>query len=223
MIKITNLTKQFSNEKEIAYCDFVFESGKSYVLLGASGCGKSTLLNIIAGILSPTTGSVIIDGHDLTIKTQKQKDDFRVKNVGYIFQDFKLLDEMTVADNIEILRLEGVDLSNMDNLLDILGILHKKNKKVKHLSGGEKQRVAIARAIIKKPQIVLADEPTGNLNFEIGKQVVEQLVEVSKSKTLIAVTHDDRLAKYFDCVIDMSQMLKGFASTEIDVGGVAKC
>jgi len=152
MIQITNLSKQFPNEREIAYRDFVFESGKSYVLLGASGCGKSTLLNIIAGILSPTRGSVTIDGVDMTAQTQKQKDDFRVKNVGYVFQDFKLLEEMTVADNVNILSLEGVDLSNLDDVLESLGILNKKNKKVKHLSGGEKQRVAIARAIIKNPK-----------------------------------------------------------------------
>ena len=98
-------------------------------------------------------------------------------------------------------------------LLDQLGILEKKNAKVKHLSGGQKQRVAIARALVKKPDIILADEPTGNLNFAIGEQVIQKLIEVSKGKTLIAVTHDDRLAKYFDEVIDMNAMTSGMRDT----------
>ena len=116
---------------------------------------------------------------------------------------------MTVLDNINILRLEGVDTSNASELLEKLGILEKKNARVRHLSGGLKQRVAIARALVKKPDIILADEPTGNLNFAIGEQVIRQLVEVARGKTLIAVTHDDRLAKYFDAVIDMNEMTSG--------------
>ncbi len=209
MIKIKNVSKQFANETAIDYSDITFEKGKSYMLLGASGCGKSTLLNMIAGILSPESGSIEIAGEDITKKSQKQKDKFRIQKIGYIFQDFKLIPEMTVMDNIAILRLEKVDISDADKVLDNLGILDKKNKKVKHLSGGEKQRVAIARAIVKKPDIILADEPTGNLNFAIGEAVIKQLIEVSKGKTLIAVTHDERLGKYFDHIIDMNQVTGG--------------
>lgn len=213
MIEIKGLGKQFQNETEIAYSDMIFESGRSYMLLGASGCGKSTLLNIIAGILSPTEGSVIIDGTDMTASSQKAKDKFRIEKIGYIFQDFKLIEEMTVADNIGILRLEGVDITGMDEMLSTLEILEKKNAKIKHLSGGQKQRVAIARALVKKPDIILADEPTGNLNFAIGEQVIKELVRVSEGKTLIAVTHDDRLAKYFDFVIDMNAVTNGMHDT----------
>lgn len=213
MIETKGLGKQFQNETEIAYSDMIFESGRSYMLLGASGCGKSTLLNIIAGILSPTEGSVIIDGVDMTSSTQKAKDKFRIEKIGYIFQDFKLIEEMTVADNIEILRLEGVDVSGMDDMLKALDIFEKKNAKIKHLSGGQKQRVAIARALVKQPDIILADEPTGNLNFSIGEQVIKELVRVSEGKTLIAVTHDDRLAKYFDFVIDMNEITGGMRDT----------
>ena len=211
MIEIKGLGKQFQNEIEIAYSDMIFESGRSYMLLGASGCGKSTLLNIIAGILSPTEGSVIIDGINMTACNQKAKDKFRIEKIGYIFQDFKLIDEMTVADNVGILRLEGVDISCMDDMLKSLGIFEKKNAKIKHLSGGQKQRVAIARALVKRPDIILADEPTGNLNFSIGEQVIKELISVSQGKTLIAVTHDERLAKYFDYVIDMNEVTGGIS------------
>ena len=209
MIKVKNVSKHFANETAIDYSDITFEKGKSYMLLGASGCGKSTLLNMIAGILSPESGSIEIAGEDMTKKSQKEKDKFRIQKIGYIFQDFKLIPEMTVMDNIAILRLEKVDISDADKVLDSLGILEKKNKKVKHLSGGEKQRVAIARAIVKKPEIILADEPTGNLNFAIGEAVIKQLIEVSEGKTLIAVTHDERLGKYFDHIIDMNQVTGG--------------
>ena len=209
MIEIKNLVKQFQNETEIEYRDITFETGKSYMLLGASGCGKSTLLNMIAGVLSPTRGDILIDGVNMSAVSQKVKDRFRIEKIGYIFQDFKLISDMTVADNIGILRLEGVDISRMDNMLQALDIHDKKNARIKHLSGGQKQRVAIARALVKKPDIILADEPTGNLNFAIGEQVIRKLVEVSKGKTLIAVTHDDRLAKYFDEVIDMNEMTSG--------------
>ena len=209
MIKINGVVKRFQNETAIRYRDLVFEDGKSYMLLGASGCGKSTLLNMIAGILSPEEGSIHIGDEDMTKKSQKEKDKFRIEKIGYIFQDFKLIPEMTVMDNIGILRLERVDISGVDEVLAALGMLDTKNKKVKHLSGGEKQRVAIARAIVKKPEIILADEPTGNLNFEIGEAVIRQLMEISRGKTLIAVTHDERLAKYFDCTVDMNKVTGG--------------
>lgn len=209
MIKITNLSKHFQNETAIDYSDLVFEDGKSYMLLGASGCGKSTLLNMIAGILSPERGTIEIAGEEMSSKSQKEKDKFRINKIGYIFQDFKLIPEMSVIDNINILRLEKVDTSAADEVLESLGILDKKHKKVKNLSGGERQRVAIARAIVKKPDIILADEPTGNLNFAIGEAVIKQLIEISKGKTLIAVTHDDRLAKYFDYTIDMNEVTGG--------------
>lgn len=209
MITVNGVTKRFPNERAINYKNMQFEDGKSYMLLGASGCGKSTLLNMIAGILSPDCGEILVGGEDMTKKSQKEKDKFRINKIGYIFQDFKLIPEMTVMDNINILRLEHIDTSRSDEILQKLGMLEKKNKKVKHLSGGERQRVAIARAIVKMPEIILADEPTGNLNFEIGEAVIKELLEISKGKTLIAVTHDERLGKYFDYTLDMNQMVGG--------------
>ena len=112
MIEIKNLGKQFQNETEIEYRDITFETGKSYMLLGASGCGKSTLLNMIAGILSPSKGSIVIDGVEMSAATQKIKDKFRIGKIGYIFQDFKLINDMTVADNIGILCLEARQEAN---------------------------------------------------------------------------------------------------------------
>ena len=218
MMCIKGVSKQFPNETAIDYDDLTFEDGKSYMLLGASGCGKSTLLNMIAGILSPDAGTIEIDGANMSAKSQPEKDKFRIENIGYIFQDFKLITDMTVMDNIEILRLENVDISGADDILASLGIADKKNKRVKHLSGGERQRVAIARAIVKKPDIILADEPTGNLNFTIGEAVIQQLIAVSKGKTLIAVTHDERLGKYFDCIIDMNQVTGGRRDLSLEGG-----
>ena len=209
MIVIKGVSKHFKNETAIDYHDLEFLDGKSYMLLGASGCGKSTLLNMIAGILSPEKGSIEINGENIVLLSQQQKDKFRINKIGYIFQDFKLISEMTVNDNINILKLENINTKNTDLILEKLGILDKKNKKIKHLSGGEKQRVAIARAIVKEPDIILADEPTGNLNFTIGETVIKELLEVSKGKTLIAVTHDERLGKYFDYIIDMNEVTGG--------------
>ena len=207
MIKTKDLFMRFPNETGIRYRDLTFEDNESYVLLGASGCGKSTLLNLIAGVLTPTSGSVLIDGNDMTKASQKQRDRFRVSNIGYIFQDFKLIEDMTVEDNIRVLELEKVDLSGMKEMLDSLGIGNLKRRRVKNLSGGEKQRVAIARALIKKPQIVLADEPTGNLNYEIGRDVVKMLTEAARGRLVIAVTHDERLAELFDHRITMSDVI----------------
>lgn len=209
MIKINGVSKHFKNETAIDYNDLIFEDGKSYMLLGASGCGKSTLLNMIAGVLSPEKGSIEINGQNIVLLSQKEKDKLRINKIGYIFQDFKLINEMTVNDNINILKLENINVDNIDEVLKELGILDKKHKKIKYLSGGEKQRVAIARAIVKKPEIILADEPTGNLNFTIGKKVIEELLNISKGKTLIAVTHDERLAEYFDYIIDMNEVTGG--------------
>ena len=206
MIRIQNLRKRFTDESDIFYQDLTFEDGKSYVLLGASGCGKSTLLHMISGVLSPTEGSIFIGGKDMAAAPQKEKDAFRIANIGYIFQDFKLIDEMTVQDNIDVLKLEKVDTSRMDELLERMGILKLKKRQVNRLSGGERQRVAIARALVKQPDIILADEPTGNLNYAIGRSITEALLDAARGRTLICVTHDERLCELFDVVIDMNEV-----------------
>lgn len=206
MIETQGLKMEFTEGEGIVYRDLQFETGKSYALLGASGCGKSTLLNIMAGVLTPTQGGVFIDGRYMTQASRSERDAFRIQNIGYIFQDFKLIEEMTVKDNIDILKLENVDVSAMDEILEKLGILGLKKRRCCRLSGGEKQRVAIARALVKKPEIILADEPTGNLNYAVGRRVMEALLEAAHGKTLICVTHDERLSELFDVTIDMNQV-----------------
>ena len=204
MIKTEDLFMRFSDGSGIRYRDMCFDTGRSYALLGASGVGKSTFLNLIAGVLTSTEGRVTVDGEAVSALPQRERDLYRIRRVGYIFQDFKLLEDMTVQDNINILRLEGVDTSQMDALLDRLGLLRLKKRRVNRLSGGEKQRVAIARALIKRPAIILADEPTGNLNYDTGVEVVRTLLANAGEGTLIAVTHDDRLAPMFDERMDMN-------------------
>ena len=216
MIKTEKLTIRFNDSAAICYADLQFEAGHSYALLGASGCGKSTLLNMIAGILTPTEGSVEIDGASINAWPQKRRDAYRIQNIGYVYQDFKLMEEMTVQDNIDILCLEGVRTDAKDALLNSLGILPLKRRKVRSLSGGEKQRVAIARALIKKPAIILADEPTGNLNYETGHEIMQQLIDNAGSGTLIAVTHDDRLAPLFDHVMDMNGIARFVSGKEAE-------
>ncbi|MCQ2385310.1 MAG: ATP-binding cassette domain-containing protein [Clostridia bacterium] len=213
-IELCGVEKRFSDTAYIRYGDFVFEDGKSYLLLGASGCGKSTLLNLLAGILSPDKGKILLDGEDFGGKSPKERDYFRITSIGYVYQDFKLIEEMTVEDNIRILELEGVKTDGMDDLLTRLSIRDKKKEKVKNLSGGQKQRVAIARALIKKPLLILADEPTGNLNSQIGCAVTEELCKEAKTprpegKILIAVSHDERLSRYFDQTVDMNALTAG--------------
>ena len=191
MIEIKGLGKQFQNETQISYRDITFETGRSYMLLGASGCGKSTLLNMIAGVLSPTVGTIQIDGKDMTAASQKEKDKFRIEKIGYIFQDFKLINERTVADNIGILRLEGIGISGMDEILTALDISEKKNAKIKHLSGGQKQRVAIAGVIAMEPKCIVLDEPTAMLDPRGRKEVMETIRRLNADKdiTVILITH----------------------------------
>ena len=215
MIQTNQLCVRFNDRTAIRYADLTFEAGQSYVLLGASGCGKSTLLNMIAGVLTPSEGTVTVDGEAVSAWPQRRRDTFRIREVGYVYQDFKLIESMTVQDNIDILRMERVDTSGKDVLLDRLGILPMKKRRVRSLSGGEKQRVAIARALIKQPNIILADEPTGNLNYEIGRAVMQQLIENMGGGTLIAVTHDDRLAPMFDHTLDMNAIARFETGEEV--------
>lgn len=216
MISIKGIEKKFNNETHIKFKDYVFENGKTYVITGPSGCGKSTLLNLISGIHSVDAGNITITEQENVFElhkmNQKERDNFRFNNIGYIFQDFKLVDDFTVMDNLQMLNING-KLYTKEDIMKALSLTHIENKcnqKVRNLSGGEKQRVAIARAIIKKSNIILADEPTESLNETLSHEIINLLTDIVKKekKMLIMVTHDNSLVKYFDCHIDVSDFLK---------------
>ncbi len=209
MIRVKNVKKDFNEDTKIHLKNIEFEDGKTYAILGVSGSGKTTLLNIVAGIINPTQGQVFVDDIEITKLTQKEKDSFRLKNIGYIFQDFKLIDEMTVEDNLNLLKIEKIDCLKIDEILKQVGLQNKRKVKVKKLSGGEKQRVAIARSLIKSPKIILADEPTGSLNYEKGLEIMELLKKFHQksNNVMIFVTHDDRMAKFADVIIKFEDIL----------------
>jgi len=204
MITTIGLNKQYKNHC-INYGDFTFENNKSYIILGASGSGKSTLLNMIAGITLVSNGEILIDNINIVKENQETRDNIRTHKIGYIYQDFKLIEDMNVEDNINILEICGVKSKNLISVAETLEITNKLNRKVRTLSGGEKQRVAIARAIVKEPEIILADEPTGSLHYEIGEIIIKKLIECSIGKILIVVSHDTRLVKYFDGIIELDK------------------
>ncbi len=207
-IECVGLVKTFEDGLTVRYEDMTFESGErnTHLLLGESGCGKSTLLNMMSGILEPTEGKVIMNGTDLYGLKPKERDRYRIGNIGYIYQDYKLLEAMTVEDNIRILELEKkLEPGKVDDVLERMGIRNKKHSTVSHLSGGQKQRVAIARALATDPDILLADEPTGNLNYEIGREVLSDLFSSTKGKILVVVSHDERLMEAFSDVVRVDE------------------
>lgn len=174
-------------------------------LLGPSGCGKSTLLNILGGLDNFTKGDFLVDGVSTKHYTDENWDDYRNKRAGFIFQDYNLIEEFNVYENVEFaLDLQKITdkRAKIESALKKVGMLEKKDKKVFNLSGGEKQRVSIARAIVKEPLILLADEPTGNLDVENSKQIFELLKELSAERLVVSVTHDENFANtYADKIV----------------------
>lgn len=211
MIYLDCISKSFEGLQVIKPIKYTFGNGKSYLIQGSSGTGKSTLLNMIAGVITPDEGSIVIDGHNITELSTRQRDRFRLMHIGYVFHDFKLFDEMTVLDNLEVLKIELDELQNINTVLESLGLLGKERRKVKTLSGGEKQRVAIARSLLKKPLAMLADEPTGNLNSRIALEIISLLVNTSKvlNIPLIVVSHDTHISLLFDVIIDIESFENG--------------
>ncbi len=179
-------------------------------IIGKSGVGKTTLLKMLGGIEKPSVGSILYTDMELYKCTETKMEEYRRKEIGFIFQDYKLLDELTVQENILIPQiLDGVKReaaeSKMDKITELFGINDKKNFYTYELSGGEKQRAAICRALINNPKVILADEPTGNLdsvNTELILKVLLQ-IKVELKKTIIMVTHDEEICKYADRVIKM--------------------
>ena len=209
MIELKNVTKVYGKKKNqftaLKNVSLTIPTGASVAILGKSGSGKSTLMHAISGLDKPQKGQVIIDGQDILQLKPKRVDEFRAKKIGFIFQSFFVQGNESVVDNVslplEIARLPRKKRAHKINAaLKAVDLYDKRKNRAKDLSGGQKQRLAIARAIVGDPQIIFADEPTGNLDSETGAKVEELLFDYTKQKgvTLIVVTHDADLAKKCD-------------------------
>lgn len=189
--------------------DLAVERGEFLAVVGPSGSGKSTLFHILGGLTPPTSGSVLIDGQDLMKLSDSGRTNLRKKSVGFVFQKYNLLPTLTVRDNIEIARdiasMTGPLDAQFQEILEILGIANKMDRKPRQLSGGEQQRVAIARAIVNHPAILLADEPTGNLDTENSTLVLDLLRNLNKKigQTILMITHDPEAAAFADRIVHM--------------------
>lgn len=220
MIEINNLIKEYNTSKKVVHASnditYQFKSNGLHFILGKSGCGKTTLLNILSGLDSYDSGSVIVNGYNISKLTEKELDNYRNIHIGIIFQDFNLLQDINVYDNLKIvLKLQGskCDEKNkleqedikIEQILKEVGLEGYEKRKVSELSGGEKQRIAIARCLLKKTDIIFADEPTGNLDKKTGEAILDLLKQISKNRLVIVVSHDREAAyKYGDKIIHMS-------------------
>ena len=183
--------------------NFSVEDGEFVAVVGTSGSGKSTLLHMMGGLDTPTSGTVIVRGEELAKKNDEQLTIFRRRNIGFIFQNYNLVPILNVYENIVLpVELDGdtVDQKFLDEIVHLLGLEDKLKNMPNNLSGGQQQRVAIARALIAKPDIIFADEPTGNLDSKSGGEVMEMLQSIWKKmgKTLVIITHDSRIARMAD-------------------------
>jgi putative ABC transport system ATP-binding protein len=186
------------------------EPGEFVAIMGPSGCGKSTFLHIVGGMLKPTSGSVIIEGEDLTAMSDAQRTDLRRRKIGFVFQRFNLFPTLTAEGNLKLAERIYAGKNNQDpaqrhEVLRVLGLEDKMDHKPLELSGGEQQRVAIARAVINRPAIILADEPTGNLDTENSEIVLNMMRQLNKEfgQTIIMITHNAEAAARADRVIEM--------------------
>jgi putative ABC transport system ATP-binding protein len=207
LIKVNSVSKEYKmgtqTVKTANKLDFTINQGELVVILGPSGSGKSTLLNLLGGLDKPTSGEIIIDDENITAFSDKELTRYRAKEIGFIFQFYNLIPNLTACENIEVLN-DIVD-ENIDGqeILGQVGLSQHVNKFPSELSGGEQQRVSIARAIAKKPKMLLCDEPTGALDSHTGKIIIELLISLCESEntTVIIVTHNNEFAKVANKVI----------------------
>ena len=213
MIKTEKLTKLFTTEevqtKALNEVTLQVERGEFVAIMGPSGCGKSTLLNILGTLDSPTSGSYLFDGQQVDKMNENQLTALRKGNLGFIFQSFNLIDELTVYENVELpLVCLGGKADNrkerVNKVLEKVNLLHRANHYPQQLSGGQQQRVAIARAVVTDCKLLLADEPTGNLDSVNGIEVMELLSELNRQgTTIVIVTHSQRDAMYAHRVVQL--------------------
>lgn len=213
MIKIEEIGKCYSDGGNefwpVKKINLTIQDSTFVSIVGRSGSGKSTLLKMMGGLLIPTQGQVLIDNISIYELSEKEIARYRSEKVGFIFQDFILEEMYTVYQNVEIVLMiakvpEKLREEMIKQALDDVGMIHKKDAKVKNLSGGEKQRVCIARAIVNKPDILLADEPCGNLDWENGQNIMRLLrIQVENGKTVVLVTHNKDDSKATDEIITL--------------------
>lgn len=211
MIRTVDLTKVFRTEEvettALNKVSFEIKEGEFVAIMGPSGCGKSTLLNIMGLLDNPSGGEYIFLEQEVSRYSEKQRANLRKKNIGFVFQNFNLIDELSVFENVELpLIYLGYSSSErkkrVEEVLDQMQIMHRRNHFPLQLSGGQQQRVAVCRAVVAKPHIILADEPTGNLDSTHGDEVMNMLETLNKNgTTIIMVTHSQRDASYAQRVI----------------------
>tara|TARA_B100001996_G_scaffold73206_1_gene53801 strand:+ start:1082 stop:1768 length:687 start_codon:yes stop_codon:yes gene_type:complete len=224
-IKITNLSKKYKKNKTIKVLNdisFNFESGKTYSIVGPSGSGKSTLLNLLSLIDSPTSGTIEINKSKINFNDKIENDHIRAKNIGIIYQDKNLLSDFSAIENVYLPSLlfsnnKTVSIELAKKIIKNMGLSSRINHYPSELSGGENQRIAIARALINNPEIILADEPTGSLDFENAKQIFKILFNLkNKNRIIIFATHNRYFANMADCKIQMINGKIKLANARID-------
>ena len=213
MIKTVNLTKIYrSDEVETTALNEVnieIKEGVFVSVMGPSGCGKSTLLNVLGMIDSPTAGDYLFNGQEVGRLSESKRSDVRKHNLGFVFQSFNLIDELTVFENVELPMLytkvpSSERKTRVNELLESMNIMHRRNHFPQQLSGGQQQRVAVARAVVNKPRLILADEPTGNLDSSNGDEVMKILSELNATgTTILMVTHSQYCAEFGNRIIRM--------------------
>lgn len=213
MIKIENLKKSFKTEEvETLALNSVklnVAEGEFVAIMGPSGCGKSTLLNIIGMLDNPTEGSYVFAGHEVAGLKESQRTQLRKGNLGFVFQSFNLIDELTVYENVELpliyLKMDKAERKEkVMKVLERMKIAHRAKHFPQQLSGGQQQRVAISRAVVTNPKLILADEPTGNLDSKNGIEVMNLLTELNQEgTTIVMVTHSDRDSHYAHRVVNL--------------------
>lgn len=221
MIRIADLQKFYKTEEvqtvALNKLSFEVKAGEFIAIMGPSGCGKSTLLNILGMLDDADGGSFVFDGREVSGYNERRRSELRKRTIGFVFQNFNLIDELTVFENVELpLIYTGVKAGErkkrVEAILEKMQIMHRRNHFPPQLSGGQQQRAAVARAIIHNPKVILADEPTGNLDSSNGNEVMNLLSELNEAgTTIVMVTHSQHDAKYAHRVI---RMLDGQKVTE---------
>lgn len=207
LIELKNVSRVYKSgeheQKALNKVNLSLDEGKFVVILGPSGAGKSTLLNLLGGLDSPTSGTITVDGKDISKLSNDELADYRASTVGFVFQFYNLIPTLTVKENVELVKSIAPKAFPAEKMLDEVGLKDHLHNFPAELSGGEQQRVSIARALAKNPQILLCDEPTGALDSETGALVLKLLLKMARDygKTIIVVTHNQNIAKMADRII----------------------